>query len=127
MCALMSLRAPALAWEACDNVHCQGLMYALASLGLPLLRGRRFFCSNASIALARSLCKCLLAVLITASEAEAVTASKTRGVKSYDVIPHEKRGKHQNKQEKHQPNKNSRTSKNTNQNKPKNPHNQAVE
>ena len=31
-----------------------------------------FFCSNASIALARSLCKYLLAVLITASEADAV-------------------------------------------------------
>ena len=29
-----------------------------------------FFCSNASIALARSLCKCLLAVLITATEAD---------------------------------------------------------
>ena len=46
-----------------------------------------FFCSNAIIALARSLCKCLLAVLITASEAKAVIAS-TRGVESYDVIPH---------------------------------------
>ena len=32
----------------------------------------RFFCSNALIALARSLCKCLLAVLITASGADAV-------------------------------------------------------
>ena len=31
-----------------------------------------FFCSNASIALARSLCKYLLAVLITASEADTV-------------------------------------------------------
>ena len=46
-----------------------------------------FFCSNAIIALARSWCKCLLAVLITASEAKAVIAS-TRGVESYDVIPH---------------------------------------
>ena len=35
-----------------------------------------FFCSNALIALARLLCKCLLAVLITASEAEAVAASR---------------------------------------------------
>ena len=34
-----------------------------------------FFCSNASIALARSLCKCLLAVLITASEADTVASS----------------------------------------------------
>ena len=34
--------------------------------------GKSFFCSNALIALARSLCKCLLAVLITASEADAV-------------------------------------------------------
>ena len=49
--------------------------------------GTAFFCSNAIIALARSLCKCLLAVLITASEAKAVIAS-TRGVESYDVIPH---------------------------------------
>ena len=31
-----------------------------------------FFCSNALIALARSLCKCLLAQLITASGANAV-------------------------------------------------------
>ena len=37
-----------------------------------LLTTRIFFCSNASIALARSLCKYLLAVLITASEADAV-------------------------------------------------------
>ena len=53
------------------------------------LQSRRFdfFCSNAIIALARSLCKCLLAVLITASEAKAVIAS-TRGVELYDVIPH---------------------------------------
>ena len=33
---------------------------------------RIFFCSNALIALARSLCKCLLAQLITASGANAV-------------------------------------------------------
>ena len=37
-----------------------------------------FFCSNALIALARSLCKCLLAVLITASGADAVTGYLVR-------------------------------------------------
>ena len=31
-----------------------------------------FFCSNGSIAFNRSLCKCLLAVLITAGEANTV-------------------------------------------------------
>ena len=61
-----------------------------------------FFCSNAIIALARSLCKCLLAVLVTASEAKAVIAS-TRGVESYDVIPHgEKPTTDTGKQEKQQ-------------------------
>ena len=38
----------------------------------PKWKDGHFFCSNASIALARSLCKCLLAVLITAGEASAV-------------------------------------------------------
>ena len=37
-----------------------------------LLNLQSFFCSNALIALARSLCKCLLAQLITASGANAV-------------------------------------------------------
>ena len=46
-----------------------------------------FFCSNALIALARSLCKCLLAVLITASEADAVTGFLVRGASPYDTIP----------------------------------------
>ena len=46
-----------------------------------------FFCSNALIALARSLCKCLLAVLITASEADAVTGFVVRGACYYDPIP----------------------------------------
>ena len=46
-----------------------------------------FFCSNALIALARSLCKCLLAVLITASEAIAVTGFLVRGASQYDTIP----------------------------------------
>ena len=45
-----------------------------------------FFCSNALIALARSLCKCLLAVLITASEADAVTGFLVRGASQYDNI-----------------------------------------
>ena len=51
--------------------------------------GRRptcFFCSNALIALARSLCKCLLAVLIT-GEADAVTGFLVRGASQYDTIP----------------------------------------
>ena len=46
-----------------------------------------FFCSNALIALARSLCKCLLAVLITASEADAVTGFLVCGASQYDTIP----------------------------------------
>ena len=46
-----------------------------------------FFCSNALIALARSLCKCLLAMLITASEADAVTGFLVRGASQYDTIP----------------------------------------
>ena len=46
-----------------------------------------FFCSNALIALARSLCKCLLAVLITASEAYAVAGFLVRGASQYDTIP----------------------------------------
>ena len=37
-----------------------------------------FFCSNASIAFARSLCKCFLAVRITASEADTVKAPYAR-------------------------------------------------
>ena len=45
----------------------------------PALGRLFFFCSNALIALARSLCKCLLAVLITASEADAVTGFLVRG------------------------------------------------
>ena len=50
-------------------------------------RSLHFFCSNALIALARSLCKCLLAVLIAASEAEAVTGFLVRGAGQYDTIP----------------------------------------
>ena len=54
-----------------------------------LILGREafFFCSNALIALARSLCKCLLAVLITAREADAVTGFLVRGASQYDTIP----------------------------------------
>ena len=52
-----------------------------------LLHTDAFFCSNALIALARSLCKCLLAVLITASEADAVTGFLVRGASQYDTIP----------------------------------------
>ena len=46
-----------------------------------------FFCSNALIALARSLCKCLLAVLITASGADAVTGYLVRCACIDDTIP----------------------------------------
>ena len=52
-----------------------------------------FFCSNALIALARSLCKCLLAVLITASEADAVTGFLVRGASQYDTIPRREKKK----------------------------------
>ena len=55
-----------------------------------------FFCSNALIALARSLCKCLLAVLITASEADAVTGFLVRGASQYDTIPRREKKKHSN-------------------------------
>ena len=55
------------------------------------LRPRRhpgsFFCSNALIALARSLCKCLLAVLITASGADAVKGYLVRCACIDDTIP----------------------------------------
>ena len=56
-------------------------------LPISLSRIFDFFCSNALIALARSLCKCLLAVLITASEADAVTGFLVRGASQYDTIP----------------------------------------
>ena len=46
-----------------------------------------FFCSNALIALARSLCKCLLAVLITASGADAVTGYLVRCACIDNTIP----------------------------------------
>ena len=70
-------------------MHCskgvfEGFLYKV--LGFPGFRGfsaqlpaflnlnlkKEFFCSNALIALARSLCKYLLAVLITASKADTV-------------------------------------------------------
>ena len=47
-----------------------------------------FFCSNALIALARSLCKCLLAVLITASGADAVTGYLVRCACIDNTIPY---------------------------------------
>ena len=46
-----------------------------------------FFCSNALIALARSLCKCLLAMLITASGADAVTGYLVRCACIDNTIP----------------------------------------
>ena len=46
-----------------------------------------FFCSNALIALARSLCKCLLAQLITASGANAVKGYLVRCACIYGTIP----------------------------------------
>ena len=50
-----------------------------------------FFCSNALIVLARSLCKCLLAALITASEADDVTGFLVRGASQYDTIPRQEK------------------------------------
>ena len=47
-----------------------------------------FFCSNALIAFARSLCKCLLAVLITVREANRSKLRVFVVPKPYDVIPH---------------------------------------
>ena len=44
-----------------------------------------FFCSNALIAFARSLCKCLLAVLITAREASRIKLPVLVVPKPYDV------------------------------------------
>ena len=64
------------------DVHSQARLHTQRSKGVTL-----FFCSNALIALARSLCKCLLAVLITASEADAVTGFLVRGASQYDTIP----------------------------------------
>ena len=49
-----------------------------------------FFCSHALIALARSLRKCVLAVLITVSEANAVTGFQVRGACNWDTIPQRK-------------------------------------
>ena len=46
-----------------------------------------FFCSNALIALARSLCKCLLAVLIIASGADTVKGYLVRCACIDDTIP----------------------------------------
>ena len=46
-----------------------------------------FFCSNALIALARSLCKCLLAVLIIASGANTVKGYLVRCARIDDTIP----------------------------------------
>ena len=67
-----------------------------------------FFCSNALIALARSLRKCVLAVLITVSEANAVTGFQVRGACYWDTIPQrerktatKKQTKNTNKQTKH--------------------------
>ena len=67
-----------------------------------------FFCSNALIALARSLRKCVLAVLITVSEANAVTGFQVRGACYWDTIPQrkgktatKKQTKNTSKQKKH--------------------------
>ena len=46
-----------------------------------------FCCSNALIAFARSLCKCLLAVLITAREASRIKLPVLVVPKPYDVVP----------------------------------------
>ena len=83
-----------------------------------------FFCSNASIALARSLCKCLLAVLITACEAKAVTASRlvvSSRMMSFHIG---KRGQHKNQER--APTK-QKTAKPTETQTQKETHNQAVE
>ena len=48
---------------------------------------KHFFCSNALIALARSLCKCLLAVLIIASGANTVKGYLVRCARIDDTIP----------------------------------------
>ena len=58
--------------------------------GLPSCIRWIFFCSNALIALARSLRKCVLAVLITVSEANAVTGFQVRGACNWDTIPQRK-------------------------------------
>ena len=50
-----------------------------------------FLGSNALIALARSLRKCVLAVLITVSEANAVTGFQVRGACYWDTIPQRER------------------------------------
>ena len=67
-----------------------------------------FFCSNALIALTRSLRKCVLAVLITVSEANAVTGFQFRGACNWDTIPQrkgktatKKQTKNTSKQKKH--------------------------
>ena len=54
---------------------------------LPMTTGYVFFGSNALIALARSLCKCLLAVLITASGADTVKGYLVRCACIDDTIP----------------------------------------
>ena len=46
-----------------------------------------FFCSNALIALARSLCKCFLAELITVGEADVEKGLLVRGACNYATIP----------------------------------------
>ena len=53
----------------CRHSDLQNIEDALLDLGP---EGGYFFCSNASIALARSLCKCLLAIRITAGGADTV-------------------------------------------------------
>ena len=83
-----------------------------------------FFCSNASIALARSLCKCLLAGLITACEAEAVTASRLVVSSRMMSFHMGKRGEHKNQEKTLTKEKTAKPAKTQTQ---KKTHNQAVE
>ena len=76
----------------CASVSCRScIAFGLILMLVPRIKSQPFFfCSNASIALARSLCKCLLAVLNYCNRSWIRTASKTRGVRSHDAIPHGK-------------------------------------
>ena len=71
--ACIDLECPFKAEKRASKVDCVGHINAKRhSSNMLRMSCYDFFCSNALIALARSLCKCLLAVLITASEADAV-------------------------------------------------------
>ena len=62
-----------------------------------------FFCSNALIALARSLCKCLLAVLTIASGADTVKGYLVRCACIDDTIPWQEKNQQPTKQNKNTP------------------------